>query len=220
MELTDHVYVFPLTLERGDREMTINPSGVDTENGLILVDVGFPGQTNDLADALAEHGFSLDDVEILFLTHQDGDHVGGAQDFLDRTDATVVASTGDTPAIEGDAELTKSERYPPVPVDVQVVDGVRFRTEAGPMRVVETPGHTPGHVSLVLPDAELLIAGDAMIADESGLQGPNERFTPEMDTAIDSVGKLAAFDTNRTLCFHGGFAEDSDIEAVYRSLTE
>ncbi len=131
-----------------------------------------------------------------------------------------MASTGDTPAIEGDEELVKSDRYPPVPVDVQVVDGVTLRTEAGPARVVETPGHTPGHVSVVLPDAELLIAGDAMTADENGLRGPDERFTPEMETAVDSVGKLSAFDTNRTLCYHGGFVEDADVAAVYQSLTE
>jgi glyoxylase-like metal-dependent hydrolase (beta-lactamase superfamily II) len=220
MELTDHVYAFPLTFERGDHEAVINPSGVETEDGLILLDAGFPGQVDDLADALAEHGFSLDDVETLFLTHQDGDHVGGAEDLLSRTDATVVASTGDTPAIEGDEELVKSNRYPPVSVDVQVVDGVTFRTEAGPMRVVETPGHTPGHLSVVLPEADLLIAADATVADEDGLVGPDEKFTPELERAVDSVGKLAAFDTSQVLCYHGGFVEDADVEATYQSLTK
>ncbi|WP_423745221.1 MBL fold metallo-hydrolase (plasmid) [Haladaptatus sp. SPP-AMP-3] len=222
MELTDHVYAFPLTFERGDRETVIHPSGVETEDGLILLDAGFPGQTDDLADALADHGFSLDDVEMLLLTHQDGDHAGGAEGLISRTDATVVASTDDTPAIEGDEDPIKSrgDRYPPVPVDVQVVDGVTFRTEAGPMRVVETPGHTPGHVSLVLPEADLLIAADATVADEDGLVGPNERFTPELERAIESVGTLADFETSRVLCYHGGFVEDADVEATYRSLTE
>ncbi|WP_139136006.1 MBL fold metallo-hydrolase, partial [Haladaptatus sp. W1] len=125
-------------------------------------------------------------------------------------------------AIEGDKDPIKSrgDRYPPVPVDVQVVDGVTFRTEAGPMRVVETPGHTPGHVSLVLSEADLLIAADATVADEDGLVGPNERFTPEWERAIESLGTLADFGTSQVLCYHGGFVEDADVEATYRSLTE
>ncbi|WP_049970884.1 MBL fold metallo-hydrolase [Haladaptatus cibarius] len=222
MELDQHVYSFPLTFDRGDRETTIHPSGVETESGLILLDAGFPGQIEDLESALAEHGFELDDVELLVLTHQDGDHVGCAGELVTRTDATVVAHSGDTPAIEGDEAPIKSsgDRYPLVSVDVQIVENVVFRTEAGPLRVVETPGHTPGHVSLVLPEADLLLAGDATVADEDGLVGPNERFTPEMDDAIDSLGKLAELDVNRTLCYHGGFVEDSDVRATYESLTE
>ncbi len=222
MELDQHIYSFPLTLDRGDREVTIHPSGVETEDGLILIDAGFPGQTDDLASALAEHGFELDDVEILLLTHQDGDHAGGARELVSRTGAAVVAHPGDTPVIEGDDEPIKSsgDRYPPVSVDVQIVEDVVFRTESGPLRVVETPGHTPGHVSLVLPAADLLFAGDATVADEDGLAGPNEQFTPKLDEAIDSLGKLAELDVSRTLCYHGGFVEDSDVRATYQSLRE
>lgn len=222
MELDRHAYSFPLAFDRGDRRVTIHPSGVETDDGLVLIDAGFPGQTDELASALAEEGFDLDDVETLFLTHQDGDHAGGARELVERTDATVMAHPRDAPAIEGGEDPVKSsgDRYPPVPVDVRVVEGVAFRTEAGPMRVVETPGHTPGHVSLVLPDADLLIAGDALTADEDGLGGPSERFTPEMDEAIDSVGKLAEFDAERTLCYHGGYIDDSDVRAVYESLAE
>ncbi|WP_458206306.1 MBL fold metallo-hydrolase [Haladaptatus sp. NG-SE-30] len=223
MKLDQHVYSFPLTFDRGDHQTTIHPAGVETETGLILLDAGFPGQIDGLASALADDGFEFEDVETLLLTHQDGDHVGGASELVSRTDATVMAHPRDAPAIEGDEDPIKSsgDRYPPVPVDVQVVEGVVFRTEAGPMWVVETPGHTPGHVSLILPDSDLLIAGDAMTADENGLAGPNERFTPKMDEAIDSVGKLTQFDVHRTLCYHGGSVEgdNADVRAVYESLT-
>ncbi|WP_458187877.1 MBL fold metallo-hydrolase [Haladaptatus sp. NG-WS-4] len=223
MQLGQHVYSFPLTFDRGDHQVTIRPSAVETDSGLVLLDAGFPGQLDELASAMGEHGLDLADVETLVLTHQDGDHAGGASDLVSRTGATVVAHRSDTPAIEGDEAPIKSsgDRYPPVPVDVQVVEGVVFRTEAGPMWVVETPGHTPGHVSLVLPDAGLLIAGDALTANEDGLAGPNERFTPEMDEAVDSVGKLTQFDVGQTLCYHGGAVDgdDADVRAVYESLT-
>ncbi|GAA0201682.1 MBL fold metallo-hydrolase [Haladaptatus pallidirubidus] len=224
MELDQHVYSFPLTFDRGDHETTIHPSGVETDSGLVLLDAGFQGQIEDLESALAEHGFELDDVEILILTHQDGDHVGCAEELISRTGATTVAHPRDTPAIEGDEDPIKSsgDRYPPVSVDVQVVEDVVFRTEAGPLRVIETPGHTPGHISLALPEIDLLFAGDATVADDDGLAGPNERFTPEMEEAIDSLGKLAELDANQILCYHGGFVEGdgADIREIYESLTE
>ena len=74
---------------------------------------------------------------------------------------------------------------------MEVVDGVCFRTAVGKVQIVATPGHTPGHVSLYVPDERLLIAGDALTADDE-FGGPNEAFTPDMAAAVDSIGRLAS----------------------------
>ncbi len=224
MELTDGIYDLTLTMKTDDREVTIHPSAVETDDGLILFDTGYPATLDQLEAALEEHGFGFDDIEFLFLTHQDGDHAGAAADIVDDTGATVFAHTDDTPAIDGRETPIKTgdERYPPVPVDVEVVDGVTLRTAAGPMHVVATPGHTPGHVSLYLPDQKLLVAADALTVEDGELSGPIEQFTPESEEAAESVDKLADLDVERVLCYHGGpvGAGTSEIEAIYESLTE
>jgi glyoxylase-like metal-dependent hydrolase (beta-lactamase superfamily II) len=213
MEITDGVYDFSQTIERDGVERTFHPSAVETPKGLLLVDVGLPGQVAQVEANLTEAGFEWSDVRGVVLTHQDGDHAGGTAEVLDHVDATVYAHAGCAPYVEGHEELIKSggdDRYPPVDVDVALVGGVSFRTAAGPMDVVFTPGHTPGHISLHLPDAGLLLAADATVADEDGLAGPNPEFTPNMDEAIDSLALLAELDFDRTLCHHGGLVEQGN----------
>lgn len=208
MELTDGVYAFPQTIERGGTEQTFHPSAVETPSGLILVDVGFPGLTEQVETNLTEAGFEWSDVRAVVLTHQDGDHAGGLAAVLDHADATVYAHRRCAPYVDGRKHPIKSageDRYPPAPVDVELVDGVSFRTDAGPMDVVFTPGHAPGHISLHLPDAGLLLAGDATVADETGLAGPNEEFTPDMAIALESLERLSDLEFDQTLCHHGGF---------------
>jgi glyoxylase-like metal-dependent hydrolase (beta-lactamase superfamily II) len=85
------------------------------------------------------------------------------------------------------------DRSPPVPVDVQLTGGETIRTDAGPMRVVELPGHCPGYVSLYFPDHGFLVAEDALVSEE-GLSGAKPEFKPEFETATESVARLAALE--------------------------
>lgn len=221
MELTAGVYAFPQTIERG--ETTIYPAAVDTPTGLLLIDTGFPGLADQIEGNLTGAGFDWSDVRGVVLTHQDGDHAGSLATVRDRTDSVVYAHERCAPYVDGRKEPIKSpdgERYPPAPVDVELVDGVRFRTAAGPMEVVFTPGHAPGHVSLHFPEQALLVAGDALTADENGLQGPSERYTLQMGDALASARTLADRDVERTLCHHGGVVDDgaSRIAALVDAL--
>lgn len=174
-----------------------------------------------LESHLHEEGFSFDDVELVVLTHQDIDHAGALTDVTERTGATALAHTDDAPYIAGEQDLLKGGEYPFRHVDIELVDGVVFRTAAGKMQVVATPGHTPGHISLYLPDEKLLIAGDAITAEDA-FDGPNEDATPDMTTAIESIGRLAELDVERTLCFHGGLIEhDTDrIQTIHENLID
>ena len=223
MEIIDGVYVFPQTVELGGVEQTFHPSAVETATGLVLVDVGFPGQSEQVETNLADAGFDWSDVSAVVLTHQDGDHAGGLADVLARVDATVYAHKACAPSVDGREQPIKSgdsERYPPARVDVELVDGVRFNTAAGPMDVVFTPGHAPGHISLHLPEAGILLAGDALTADEDGLQGPNDQHTLDMDTALDSAQRLSTRSFDRTLCHHGGVVDAGAerVESLVASL--
>jgi glyoxylase-like metal-dependent hydrolase (beta-lactamase superfamily II) len=144
------------------------------------------------------------------VTHHDGDHAGGLAELLEHVDAVVATHRAEAPYLTGERDPIKGDgdRYPPVGVDVELADGVRFPTLAGPMQVVETAGHAPGHVSLYFPEGGLLVAGDALVADgDEPLAGPKPEFTPDMDRAIESVGTLADLEIDHVVCFHGGYAE-------------
>jgi glyoxylase-like metal-dependent hydrolase (beta-lactamase superfamily II) len=217
------LHVLPITAEYGGRELTINPAVIESDRGLILVDVGPTGAVDGIRTHLRGLGFDLDDIWLVVVTHHDGDHVDGLADLLERIDPVVAAHREEAPFLTGERDLIKGtgEAFQPVSVDIELVDGVRLPTLVGPMTVVETPGHSPGHVSLYVDDHDLLIAGDALVADgEAPLSGPKPEFTPEMDRAVETVGRLAELPIEHTLCYHGGYVEaGSDrIAEIHRGL--
>jgi len=223
MRLAPSVYAFPVTVDRDGREVTFHPAGVETEDGLVLVDTALPGHLGDLEAALDDEEFRLRDVEFVVVTHEDGDHAGCLAELTEETDATVLAAKGDAPVVEGDREPRGGGGgYPPADVDVRVTDGTELRTDAGPLRVIDTPGHTDGHVSLYLPDCGLLLAADALTAADGDLAGPNPEFTEEMDTALESVARLAGLRVvDGVLAYHGGYvdATSDDVRDLHASLT-
>jgi glyoxylase-like metal-dependent hydrolase (beta-lactamase superfamily II) len=220
MKVNEDLYVLQLPMEfaglRRDLSLALIVNG---DGALTLVDTGLPGQENLIQEAIEEAGFSPMDLKNIILTHQDVDHIGAAAALKKRTGATVWADAIEIPYIEGKTPLLKlpsPERLASVPdfaalwemfrfCDVdQILNDGDVLPIAGGVRVVATPGHTPGHCSLLLERTKVLIAGDALVAERGVLGGPSEWATPEIITARESVKKLADFDLEAILCYHGG----------------
>jgi glyoxylase-like metal-dependent hydrolase (beta-lactamase superfamily II) len=70
------------------------------------------------------------------------------------------------------------------------------------MRIVETPGHTLGHISVFEPATGILVAGDAL-RTSTGLAGSDPENTADSAKADASVRKLAAMDIRAILPGHG-----------------
>ncbi|MFU8866346.1 MBL fold metallo-hydrolase [Natronococcus sp.] len=219
------VSLLPITVDYGGRELTVIPTAVETDRGLVLIDVGPPGAVDGLRTHLRGLGFELEDVWLVLVTHHDGDHVGGLAELLEHTDAVVATHPEEAPYVRGERDPIKGDGddYRPVGVDLELVGGARVPTVAGPMELVETPGHAPGHVSLYFPDHDLLLAGDALVADgDEPLSGPKPEFTPDMERATASVGRLADLEVEQVVCFHGGHAaaDDERIAEIHAALRE
>jgi len=234
MKLDDSVYVLALPLVREGQTVFFNLSLIlDAAHGPTLVDTGLPGQQDAIATALAEAGVRVQDLKRIILTHQDIDHVGSLYDLVQASGARVLAHATEVPFIDGTQpprfarpevlaqrpELRAvAERFQPTPVDEALQDGTRLDL-AGGVRVIFTPGHTPGHCCLYVERSKTLIAGDALTADEGRLQGPNVGATPDMPAASQSVRKLAELDVQSIVCYHGGVVQD-DASGQLRRVAE
>ncbi len=53
------------------------------------------------------------------------------------------------------------------------------------------------------------VAGDAMISVDGILRGPVQQTTPDIDTALCSLGKFLDFDIESVICYHGGLCDDN-----------
>jgi glyoxylase-like metal-dependent hydrolase (beta-lactamase superfamily II) len=111
------------------------------------------------------------------------------------------------------------ERLEPVGIDEYVEDGTRLDL-AGGTRVISTPGHTPGHISLYVERSKVLIAGDALTAERGSLHGPNPSMTLEMRTAIQSIRRLADLDIDTIVCYHGGVVSEDANGQLRRVIEE
>ncbi|HET9112101.1 MAG TPA: MBL fold metallo-hydrolase [Ktedonobacterales bacterium] len=187
-------------------------------DGLTVVDTGMPGADRRILAAIGALGRSPRDVRHILLTHQHVDHIGGLAALAHATGAKTWASAGDTPAIEGRAE--RESPHGPLGVVFRTVFFSRLRPAAigavvregdtlpvlsgeGGIRVVETPGHTVGHVSFYLPARRLLFAGDAVRSGSGRLAVPPTMLNLDTSMAVRSVGKLAALDVDACLPGHG-----------------
>lgn len=157
-----------------------------------LVDTGQAGAENDINAALQAIDLGWDAVTSVIVTHRHGDHVGGLDAVAGlATNANIYGGAGD---IESFGSF---EAQGPVAVgDDDIVFG---------LEIIETPGHTPGHISVLDTVAGILVTGDALNRNGGTLNSASAdpRFTADLAQADDSVRKLAGFDFEVVLFGHG-----------------
>ncbi|HEY2228175.1 MAG TPA: hydroxyacylglutathione hydrolase [Xanthobacteraceae bacterium] len=131
--------------------------------------------------ALQAKGWRLTDI---LVTHHHQDHTGGIEELKARHRCRIVA-----PAAEADG----------IPeVDETVREGDLVRVGALEGRVIETPGHTAGHISYVFAPEKLVFVGDTLFSIGCGrvIEG-----TPEM--MWQSLLKLRSLpDDTQIYCGH------------------
>jgi glyoxylase-like metal-dependent hydrolase (beta-lactamase superfamily II) len=235
MRIANSVYVLPIPRSPQEASSFLNLTLiVDEENGNTLVDAGLPDQTEAIGAALGEAGIGVRDLRRIIFTHQDLDHVGSGAALVRQSGAQVLAHSADAPYIERRLRPLKPspemieqrpqirevmEHLEPVSVDEQLENDTRLEL-AGGTRVIFTPGHTPGHISLYLERSKILIAGDAVTAERGHLNGPNPLATPDIPTAIESLKRLADLDVDTIICYHGGVVSDDANGQLRRVIEE
>lgn len=207
----------------------IHPLVLKSADAMVLVDCGYPGFMPDIEEAVRKAGLQMDGLTHIVLTHHDFDHMGAASAFLKKYPAVkIVASKKEAPYISGkevsprltqalemQKNLPKNKQafgrrfceivsgVQPVRVDIKVTEADRFDW-CGGVRVIETPGHTPGHISLFLEKEETLVTGDAAVVEEGRLAVANPAFTLDMAGAESSLQKIKNFGAKKIICYHGG----------------
>jgi len=186
-------------------------------DALTLVDTGFKCRATQILREVRRLGYSPSDITNIIITHHHADHVGSLAVLKKVTQAKVMAHPADAPYIDGRfsqpgptrlrwlgktlAPLHRLWATTPTAVDIQVNEGDELPILGG-TKVLHTPGHTPGNISLFLPKERLVIAGD-VLAHRFGLRLPSKAFTIDIAQEISSIKRLASLDFD-IMCFGHG----------------
>jgi glyoxylase-like metal-dependent hydrolase (beta-lactamase superfamily II) len=210
----------------------VNSFVIDGDEGVTLIDTGLPRLHRTIVTALPQIGRSVTDITALVLTHSHRDHTGGAAQLKAASGASVYASAVDSAAIRGDEPIPT----PPVteqlqllkplfnllpdsePVEVEHTVAEGDSDLPADLRVIETPGHTPGHVSYLLErERGLLIVGDAAVAKRGKIKlGWLNRGQPACKT---SIRHIAEYDFD-AVCFGHAAPLRHAASDAFRALAE
>jgi hydroxyacylglutathione hydrolase len=151
------------------------------------------------------------------LTHAHPDHQGSSHAICERFGVPLWCGQGDVPAMETPGAIVNPKapgwlnrvqaRYwtgPPHPVARVLHEG----DEVAGFTVLETPGHSAGHVSFWRESDRVLIVGDVLgnmhfITGVPGLHTPPDLFTPDPARNRDSARRLAALEPALACFGHG-----------------
>ncbi len=136
----------------------------------VLVDVGVSYNYPDIVQLLAEADLTVQDIDVILITHCHGDHTGGiARLVKENPDIEIWASPLCGPMIE---DIDVQFKVRPVPAYYTIMGGpvkVTRELQDGevidigfPIRIVYTPGHSEDSISVWLPEQKVLISGDAI----------------------------------------------------------
>jgi hydroxyacylglutathione hydrolase len=186
--------------------------------GDVVVDAGTKGAGRRLVRALQGRA-----VGAHALTHAHPDHAGGSKRLVDAFEVPVWAGERDRADVESGRPLMADSwakpllgrvaRYRPV----RVARSLREGDVVGPGFVVlETPGHSPGHVSYWRESDRTLVCGDVLFnmslaTTARGLREPPTMLTPDPARNRDSARRLGALEPELVLFGHGRPLRDPAI---------
>ncbi len=147
----------------------------------VLVDSGSPGNQQAILHAMQQVGVAPDQLALILHTHAHFDHAGTSVFFHERSGAPVAVHPADAQQLAGGVngpirasrwsshliKLLVGSGYPGIAADVLLEDGQRLDAYGIAGRVISTPGHTAGSVSVLLDNGEAVI-GDVMMGGSMG----------------------------------------------------
>jgi glyoxylase-like metal-dependent hydrolase (beta-lactamase superfamily II) len=203
-----------------------NPYILVDADGLTVIDTGLPRSERKILAYVASLGKSAHDVKRIIITHADLDHVGGlaalhkvtgARTFASKIEAEAIAVGRPSRQINSSGFslqrlvftlLRPFMKTAPFQVDEILADG-QILPVLGGLHVVETAGHTPGHISLFAPAVGVLFCGDSLVTDENGIQGSRSGLTWDDAKAKEAVRKQAGLGARVVCSGHGPVVMDA-----------
>jgi glyoxylase-like metal-dependent hydrolase (beta-lactamase superfamily II) len=210
---------------------------VEYEEGLIIVDTLYDADANLILDEIARIGKTPQDIKHIMLTHAHRGHLGGMAALKRLSGAPIYGHEWEADIIAGERAVQAPDIFAPdpiqtwpiiffgnltmrwnkhegVPVDQLIDEGDKI----GPLQVLHTPGHTPGHLVFLWPERKVLLTGDAFVTWP--LITPGWRNTMlNVPQSWATLERMASLDVE-VICPGHGHSIIKDGTAVLKALAK
>jgi hydroxyacylglutathione hydrolase len=212
---------------------------IRTRDGHILVDAGMPGDTEKLDEVFATAGVDPSTIGLIVVTHGHMDHMGLTAYAKEITGAKVLCHQSlsgklasgeieDSVAqnmmgrfinfMAGIQEVTGGGDIEGVQADILVDDSFDLSEYGLSGKVVHTPGHSQGSLSIVLDNGEALI-GDMVRDEGDGEIGPG-MFYEDKEALVASLEEVVLFDSRTIYLSHGNTIDNTELRNAVAALKE
>lgn len=178
------------------------------EPRMTLIDTGLIGSGRSVRRYVKRIGRSMDELDQIICTHAHPDHIGAVRELAAERAVEVLMHPTDLSGLSvrlRDAVANRNRgqllayltRHPGDATPI--VDG-QVLPMLGGLRVVHTPGHTPGSVCLYAVQQKLLFVGDALQVIRGKVTFASSVFSEDLPLAKASVARMAELDVE-TIAF-------------------
>jgi glyoxylase-like metal-dependent hydrolase (beta-lactamase superfamily II) len=218
-----------LDYDNGGRIFTVYPTIIFDEHQMVMIDCGYPGHLPKIQELALMQGIDLNRLTKIIVTHNDIDHMGALAAFKKAyPHIEIIASHLQAQYITGEqttirlqlAQHAYRQAQPhrraalkklidiltsveTVAVDRRVSDQELIDV-CGVLKIIYTPGHLPGHISVYHMESRSLIAGDALVSEFGKLEIAHQKSNLDSDLARKSAKRLSELDIDAVYCYHGG----------------
>jgi N-acyl homoserine lactone hydrolase len=175
---------------------------------------------DEIGPQLERLGVAPDDVRRVVLTHFHTDHAGGLPHFPRTEIVTSRRAFEEARGLAGKVRGFLPQHWPPgfAPTVVDFdedafgpfASSARL-TAAGDVRLLPTPGHTGGHVSVAVEDGDTVVflAGDASYTQALMLAGRADGVAPRRSPAVETLGRIRRLAAERPTVYLPSHDPDS-----------
>lgn len=202
----------------------------------ILIDTGSPKEADKILSAVKKAGVNEKDISLILHTHGHVDHAGstaelkrrlGIPSAIHKEDAFMLqtGTNGLVNAINFEAEIYKKILVKPFEVsepDIVIENEISLGDFGVDGKIVFTPGHTKGSISILFANNEMII-GDVMMG---GFMGGNlfpsrptyHYFYNDFDEIKSSINKIVSLKPAKMYVGHGGALTFDDVGKQFSEI--
>jgi|AGTN01.3.fsa_nt_gi Zn-dependent hydrolases, including glyoxylases len=201
---------------------------LQNSDGLTLIDAAYPSSGQKILSAIE----CLDQpLRRIVITHAHPDHSGAAREVAEKSNAVVLAHTADLPYLQGQRSLAEEKGFWQSRIvlgaaqklgllDLPAIENVEAVADGDTIdnfKIIHTPGHTPGSISVWASDEAAIFSGDNLLYRMRMLQVGLPWFTVDLTTQRNSLHSYMELPARMIMGGHGPVFT-GDIQGALKRL--